>query len=103
MRITRIDRLEAFWKKHPDAERALMAWMTIVQAADWKTPVDVKNTLGAADVAVRVPSGRNVVVFDIRGNHYRLIATIDYRLGVVNVHDVLTHREYDKEKWKQSI
>jgi mRNA interferase HigB len=103
MRVTRTDRIEAFWTRHPDAETALLAWLAAVERADWKKPPDVYQTWRSADVAVPVPSGRKAAVFDIRGNKYRLVATIDYKLGIVNVITVMTHAEYDRNKWKKSL
>jgi mRNA interferase HigB len=101
MTVIRIDRLEAFWNEHPNAETALRAWQQTVEAADCQKPTDVRRTFGSADVAVPVKSGRRVAVFNIRGNNYRLIANIDYRSGTVNVRIIMTHVEYDKNKWKQ--
>jgi mRNA interferase HigB len=100
MFVTRADRLQAFWEKHADAEAALTAWLQIVEAATWRTAVDLRATYGRADPAVPVASGQRVAVFNIKGNKYRLIAAVDYALGAVNVLRVLTHAEYSKEKWK---
>ena len=103
MTVIRADRLEEFWNRHPDAERALLAWLQAVEAVDWKKPTDVLQTFGSADVAISVRSGRKVAIFDIRGNKYRLAAAIDYRSGTVNVLKVMTHREYDRNRWKESL
>ena len=44
-----------------------------------------------------------MTVFNIRGNHYRLLTWVSYRAGVVTVIEFLTHAEYDKEKWKDRL
>jgi mRNA interferase HigB len=103
MTVTRIDRLEAFWTRYADAEAALLAWLAAVQGAQWKKPTEIRQTWRSSDAAVPVASGRKAAVLNIRGNKYRLIATIDYRLGIVNVAAVLTHAEYDRDKWKKSL
>lgn len=48
-------------------------------------------------------SGRQVCIFDIGGNNYRLIAAIHYNTGKVFVLRILTHKEYDSEKWKREL
>jgi mRNA interferase HigB len=103
MTVIRLDKLEEFWNKHPDAETALQTWRQTVEAASWKRPTDVIQTFGSADVAVPVKSGKRVAVFNIRGNNYRLIASIDYRSQAVNIRIIMTHAEYDKDKWKQVL
>ena len=91
--------MEAFWNVHAEAESPLLAWIAATERASWHKPTDVKQTW-TVDVGVRVASGRRVAIFDIGGNKYRLIASIEYRAGMVNVLNVMTHAEYDKEKWK---
>jgi mRNA interferase HigB len=103
MTVVHVERIEEFWRRHPDSARALVAWLHATTGASWKTPIDVKRSMGSADIAVRVPSRRSVVVFDIRGNKYRLIAGIDYALGIVSVLNVLTHAEYDRNRGKDSL
>ncbi|HZL35768.1 MAG TPA: type II toxin-antitoxin system HigB family toxin [Tepidisphaeraceae bacterium] len=59
-------------------------------------------TFGQTDQA-KVSSGRQVCIFDIGGNNYRLIAAIHYNTGKVFVLRILTHKEYDSEKWKREL
>jgi len=101
MNITRFDRLLAFAEKHADSASALTAWQLTVEAAEWKTPAQVRETYGSADPNVPISGKRRVAVFNIGGNKYRLVASINYAVGVVNVLHVLTHKEYDKNRWKE--
>lgn len=102
MRVVRSDRLSSFVSRHADAARPLDAWSTTAASAVWRSLVDVRNTYRHAD-AVRVASGKVVTIFNIKGNKYRLVAGIDYELGVVNVLDFLTHAEYSKDRWKDRL
>lgn len=83
--------LVACWKKHPDATEALTAWFQEAQHAQWQTPADIKARYNSADI---LPDNR--VVFDIKGNHYRLVVKIHYNTGVVYIRFVGTHAEYDR-------
>lgn len=76
---------------HTDSETALRLWETKVKKADWKNAHDVKNDFGDAD-----PVGDNRIVFNIRGNKYRLIAVVIFRNQRVYIRWVGTHKEYDK-------
>ena len=67
------------------------AWRVIVEAADWKTPEDVKQ---AHPRASALKGGR--VVFNIKANDYRLIAVVEYRAGVVMIRFFGSHQEYDQ-------
>jgi mRNA interferase HigB len=67
------------------------AWREIVETSDWKTPSDVKKAHPKASILKR---GR--VVFNIKGNDYRLIAVIQYREGIVMVRFFGSHQEYDR-------
>lgn len=90
MRIIARRALRDFWEQHPDAESALAAWYHDVKQALWYTPADVKQAYATASI---LPNNR--VVFNIRGNQYRLVVAINYRFGIVYVRFVGTHQEYD--------
>jgi mRNA interferase HigB len=70
---------------------ALDAWFREVHRAKWRSPADVKRDYGAASIV-----GSNRVVFNIKGNDYRLVTGINYRRQVVFIKWIGTHRDYDK-------
>lgn len=72
-------------------EDALKAWYYEARYAAWKTPDDIKQRYGSADI---LPDNR--VVFNIKGNNYRLVVKIHYNMGIVYIRFVGTHTEYDK-------
>jgi mRNA interferase HigB len=82
--------LRLFWKKHPDAEPPLRAWLKITEKAEWKNLADVRQAFNSADV-VGV-----YTVFNIKGNTYRLITAIHYNRHKVFIREVFTHAEYDR-------
>ena len=75
---------------YQDSKPALEAWYDIAKLAKWTCPQDVKATFGNASIV-----GNNRVVFNIKGNDYRLIVAIAYKLQIVYVKFVGTHKEYD--------
>jgi mRNA interferase HigB len=84
--------LVEFWRKHPDAEHPLRLWFSMVERAAWAGPADVRAMFRSADFLAN-----NRVVFDIKGNSYRLIAQIKYGpLFLVFIRFVGTHAEYDR-------
>lgn len=88
-------RLREFWESgHSAAKEPLLAWYKDVEHADWAKWADVKAMYGSVDQV------GDCVVFNIGGNKYRLIARIRYNLHKVFILKVLTHREYDTDKWK---
>ena len=74
----------------------------MTRLAEWTCLTDVRCTFGHAD-AVRVKSGRMVVVFNIKGNDFRLITAIHYNVSKVFVLRFLTHAEYSKDGWKEEL
>lgn len=94
MRIVGREEIAEFQKKHSDSIAPLDRWVGIVEAAEWKTTADVRATFSNADFV----GGK--VVFNIGGNKYRLISTISFEISIVSVGAILTHKEYDKGKWK---
>ena len=93
MRVIAKRTIRTFWEKPGcyDAEAPLQACHDIVIKAQWLSPQDVKNQFGNASIC-----GNNRVVFNIGGNKYRLVAEIQYRVGIVWVKFIGTHTEYDK-------
>lgn len=90
MHIVSQKALRLFWEKHPDAEQPLRAWYLIATRAQWRTPADVKTDYGAASII-----GNNRVVFNIKGNTYRLVVVVAYQQGRMFIRFVGTHAEYD--------
>ena len=90
MRIIAKRTLREFWGLHPDAEESLLAWYREVQNEDWDTPAKVKAKYRSASVI-----GDSRVVFNIKGNDYRLVVKVNYPYRVVYIRFVGTHAEYD--------
>jgi len=90
MRVIAVSTLRTFWERHPDAEQALKAWHEEATNATWTQPADIKAQYRSASV---LKSRR--VVFNIKGNDYRLIVAIAYKLQIVYIKFVGTHKEYD--------
>jgi mRNA interferase HigB len=105
MRVIAKKMLRQYWERIPATKVALEDWHKRAEAADWKQPQDVKATFGRADPMT--VNGRHVVVFDIMENRYRLITTVTYgtriRAGVIYTREILTHKEYDSDKWKRRV
>lgn len=83
--------LREFWEKHPDAATPLQTWFHDVQRANWVSPVDIKAVYRNGSIVAH-----NQVVFNIKGNHYRLVVVVIYQHGVVYIRFVGTHAEYDR-------
>jgi mRNA interferase HigB len=91
MRIVAKRNLLAFCERHPAARQRVLAWCEETALAAWRSPRDIKAEYASASFI-----GKNRVVFNLKGNDYRLIVAIAYRIGVVYVKFIGTHREYDR-------
>jgi len=94
MRIISYGKIREFYELHPESQVSLDAWYDITADADWKTFADVRGTFRSADVYVAC------TIFDVGNNKYRLIAWVNYKTHKVFIRSVLTHAEYNKDKWK---
>ena len=94
MRIISRKALREFWEVYPDAEQPLEDWYRITKHAAWSNLAQTRSDFPHAD-----PVG-DCTVFNIGGNKYRLITNIRYNKQRVYIIHVLTHKDYDKEKWK---
>lgn len=83
--------LQSFSLKHTDAETPLEDWYELVKNADWKSFNEMRNTFNSVDAV-----GNNRYVFNIKGNSYRLIALILFKVRTVFILFIGTHKEYDK-------
>jgi mRNA interferase HigB len=99
MRLIGRDVLSKAMRKHPDAAKWLDSWAMTVEDAVWHSLEDVRADYPSAD-GVKLRSKIVVTVFNVKGNEYRLLTNIIYRVQAVLVLALLTHAEYDKEQWK---
>jgi mRNA interferase HigB len=91
MRIISRSILREFWENHPDATIPLQTWFHDVERATWNSPADIKAIYRNASFVAN-----NRVVFNIKGNHYRLVIVVVYQYGVVYIRFVGTHYEYNR-------
>jgi mRNA interferase HigB len=91
MHIISVKKFREYWQIHPDCEQALKAWNAEAEQATWKTPDDIKQRYRSADFLID-----NRVVFNIKGNAYRLVVKIHYNTGIIYIRFVGTHAEYNK-------
>lgn len=90
MRILALSTLRAFWEIHPQAKTALCNWYAEASDADWATPEEIKAAHRNASFLAD-----NRVVFNIKGNDYRLIVKVHYNRRMMFVRFVGTHKQYD--------
>ena len=90
MKIISVKTLRDFWAKNPDAEQPLKAWVDEVTKADWKNPAEIKEQYRTACILKN-----RRVVFNIKGNDYRLIVASADQRGWMFVKFIGTHKEYD--------
>jgi mRNA interferase HigB len=86
--------LREFWEGHPESQSPLSRWYTIVRKTDFKDFNELRTTFPNADWV------GGLIVFNIGGNKYRLIASIHFNRARVYVRHVLTHEEYGQGAWK---
>jgi len=91
--------LREFEKAHADAAVPPRAWLKLARHGRFRNLAELKRTFASADM---VPmERRDFYVFNIGGNKYRLIAAIHFNTQRLFVHHILTHSEYDTERWKK--
>jgi mRNA interferase HigB len=86
--------LQEFSLKHPQSETPLDAWYRVAKEIQWNNLAEVKETYPSADLVGKY------IIFNIKGNDYRLIVGINFRSQTIFVKHILTHADYDKGKWK---
>lgn len=94
MKVLGRDKLTDFMRRHASSKKALEAWYAEAERSSWQRPQDIKNRFSSADVLAD-----NRVIFNIKGNHFRLVVKVRYQGGIVVVEWVGTHADYSKQKF----
>ena len=90
MHIVAVRFLRAFWENHPDAEQSLKSWVDEAKKAIWTQPAEIKEQYRSASILKN-----RRVVFNIKGNDYRLVVSVAYNYQAVYVKFISTHTQYD--------
>ena len=91
MRIISKKTLKDFWTNHPDSEQPLRAWHAKTKLVEWKTPSDLKKDYRNASFVAN-----KRVIFNIKGNKYRLVTALNYDFSIIYIRFIGTHQDYDK-------
>jgi mRNA interferase HigB len=91
MRVIAKSTLKEFWLKHEDSEEQLKAWYNEAKKSNWSSPNALKLEYPSASILQG-----NRVVFNIKGNTYRMVVKINYKIGLVWIRFIGTHDDYDK-------
>jgi mRNA interferase HigB len=90
VRVISVKTLKSFWEKQ---ENSLRAWYTEARRANWRSPQDIKAAYPTASIL-----RSNRIVFNVKGNTYRLTVAVKYEFQVAYIRFIGTHSEYDKIK-----
>lgn len=93
MRVISKKTLVVFYQNHKDAENALEEWYQKTTDADWENFAQIRQTFNSADYV-----GNNRVVFNIKGNQYRLVTLVLFKIKMIYIRFIGTHKEYEKIK-----
>lgn len=91
-----VHHIDEFIKKHVEAESALRRWQKLIVETDYRSMSELRKTFPSADYV----QGRTV--FNVGGNKVRTITLIEYGIKQVMITHILTHEEYDRDRWKAS-
>ncbi len=94
MRVLGREVLESFKESHGDVRKQLDVWLGEATDAKWERWRDIKEKYSTAS-----PLKDNIVIFNIKGNSYRLKVKVNYRYQVVKIEKIGTHAEYSKGNW----
>jgi mRNA interferase HigB len=83
--------LNDYYRKHSETKSQLETWYYEVKNSNWNSPVEIKERYGSASII-----GNNRVVFNIKGNKYRFVVKINYKMKIVYLRFFGTHKEYNK-------
>ncbi|MBI3916547.1 MAG: type II toxin-antitoxin system HigB family toxin [Betaproteobacteria bacterium] len=91
MRLVGREQLDEFTKAHADARAWIENWIADIEAVRWRTPQDIKESYASASFLAD-----RIVIFNVKGNRYRVEVQVAYNTGVVVVRWAGTHADYTK-------
>jgi len=91
MRVIAKKTLRDFWEMHNDCEQQLKAWFQEAAMAEWSNPNHIRRAYPGARILAK-----DRIVFNIKGNSYRLIVRINYDFQIIWIRFIGTHASYDK-------
>jgi mRNA interferase HigB len=83
-----------FARRHAASRTSLQRFLEIARAADWRHFPALKRSFAAADY-----TSSGMIIFDISGNKYRIVATVNFQEQILLIERVLTHEEYSRENF----
>lgn len=83
--------MQNFWEKYPNSKQPLLSWYQVFAKNDFENINEIKQIFGSADFV-----GNSKIIFNICGNHYRLIVKINFVTQIIYIKFIGTHNEYDK-------
>jgi len=90
------NKIDEFKKTHSSSRKALDRWVKLIEGSNFNNPQEIKDLFGVNIDFVGIQA-----VFDVGGNKVRAITKIEYGNKIILITHVLTHTEYDKNKWKE--
>lgn len=93
MKVVGRKELEQFSRKHADVRGHIDAWLAEIEEAQWQTPNDIKRRYAHASFL-----GQNRVIFNLKGNNYRLDVKVSFKNQIIVIVRIGTHQEYSS--WK---
>ena len=102
MHIITRRRLNEYAILHPQTGASLSAWYEVARKSRWENLQEVRQSFPHADLAT-VASRRSVTMFNIAGNHHRLITAIHYNTQKIFILKLLTHAQYSKNHWEKLL
>jgi mRNA interferase HigB len=91
MIVVSLKTLNEYIKKYPEAEQSLLSWYYEAKSSEWGKPHAIKEKYGSASILKN-----GIVIFNIKGNNYRLAIKVNYKANVIYIKWFGTHIEYDK-------
>ena len=102
MKVIKPATVRQWAREHAGAQSSLLGWLALMKAARFEDFVALRQAYRSAN-RVEVASGRKVIVFNISGNNYRLIAAVHFNTQRVFALRFMTHAEYSKDRWKDTL
>ena len=96
MRVVGRETLDRFCSRHADARKWITSWLAEVESSTWATPQSIKDRYSSASFV-----GGNTVIFNVKGNDYRLEVVVAFKTGIIAVKWVGKHAEYDERNAKR--